>query len=147
MIRNKLIIIMCVFNLIIPSAAFAGDVMPQGTVLSQESYVFTIEEATRLLKRIEELEAKEVELNKYKQLEELRLKQIDLYKLNLDYSQAQVDRYAGLLDTNSELIQRYQKRNEIQYWENFGYLALGITLTVGAFLAADAITDHMESTR
>tara|TARA_Y100000287_G_scaffold116222_1_gene93337 strand:+ start:4440 stop:4883 length:444 start_codon:yes stop_codon:yes gene_type:complete len=146
-IKNSLIIFMCIFNLIVPSTAFAGDVVPKGTVLSQESYVFTIDEATKLLKRIEELEAKEVELNKYKQLEELRVKQIDLYKLNLDYSQAQVDRYAGLLDTNSELIQRYQKRSEIQYWENFGYLALGITLTVGAFLAADAITDHMESTR
>ena len=138
---------MCILNLIVPNAAFAGDIMPQGTVLPQESYVFTIDEATRLLKRIEELEAKETELNKYKQLEALRLKQIDLYKINLDYSQAQVDRYAGLLDTNTDLIQRYQKRNEIQHWENFGYLALGITLTVGAFLAADAVTDHMESTR
>ena len=49
-----------------PQICYAGDIVPAGTELTEESYVFTVEEATALLKRIEDLEAKEVELEKYK---------------------------------------------------------------------------------
>ena len=45
-----------------PSASWAGDVIKAGTTLEEDSYVFTIEEATNLLQRIEELEVKEKEL-------------------------------------------------------------------------------------
>ncbi len=147
MIFKKILsVFICIVIATTSSVAFAGDIKPKGTVLEEESYVFTIDEATRLLKRIEELETKEVELNKYKLLESLRLQQIDLYKVNLEYSQAQNQRYIGLLDTNQDLIDRYNKRDRMQTWENVGFLALGITLTIGAFLVADSITDHMEST-
>lgn len=139
-------IFMCTVLLVFPQAALAGDIVPKGTVLEQESYVFTIDEATRLLKRIEELEAKEKELEGYVKLESLRLQQIDLYKVNLEYSQSQNLRYMNLLNTNQDLLDKYNKRDQLQTWENMGFLALGITLTIGAFLAADAITDHMEST-
>jgi hypothetical protein len=129
-----------------PQICYAGDIVPAGTELTEESYVFTVEEATALLKRIEDLEAKEVELEKYKDLEAIRLRQIDLYKLNLDYSEAQVNRYMELGNINQDLIDRYNKRDRLQTLENLGFLTLGIALTVGSFLAADAITDHMEST-
>ena len=128
-----------------PTISWAGDIVPAGTELTEDSYVFTIEEATNLLNRIEELEAKEVELTKYVELESLRLHQIDLYKLNMDYSRTQIDRYMQLNQTNQDLIDRYNKRDRLQTWENIGFLALGMTLTVGAFLAADAITDQMEA--
>jgi hypothetical protein len=143
-LRRILPALICIFALVSSGTAIAGDVKPKGTVLTEESYVFTIDEATRLLKRVEALEAKELELNKYKGLEALRLKQIGLYKLNLDLSQTQNTRYIDLLGTNQDLLDRYSKRDRLQTWENFGYLALGITLTVGAFFAADAITDQME---
>ncbi len=142
---SKVTVFVCIFTLVVPSFAFAGDIKPKGTVLEAESYVFTIDEATRLLKRIEELEAKEKELIRYKELETLRLQQIDLYKINLDYSQSQNQRYINLLDTNQDLLDKYNRRDRLQTWENVGFLALGITLTIGAFLAADAITDHMET--
>ena len=113
-------------------------------MLTEKSYVFTIDEATRLLKRLEELETKEKQLNSYVKLESLRLKQIDLYKINLDYSQGQNLRYIGLINTQGDLLEKYNKRDRLQTWENFGYLALGITLTIGAFFATDAIIDSME---
>ena len=141
----KITAFICIALLAFPNFALAGDIKPKGTVLESESYVFTIDEATRLLKRIEELEAKEKELVKYKELEALRLQQIDLYKINLDYSQSQNLRYMNLLDTNQNLLDKYNRRDRLQTWENVGFLALGITLTIGAFLAADAITDHMET--
>ena len=141
---KRLSVVVCIFALILPSVAIAGDVKPEGHVLTEKSYVFTIEEATKLLKRIEELELKEQELTRYKSLELLRVKQIDLYKINLDYSQAQNTRYMGLIGTQSELLEKYNKRDRLQTWENIGYLALGITLTLGAFFATDAIIDNME---
>jgi len=128
-----------------PSISWAGDIIPAGTELAEDSYVFTIKEATNLLNRIEELEAKEQELERYIQLEALRVSQIDLYKLNLDYSQTQMERYAQLSMTSQNLIDRYNRRDRLQTWENIGFLSLGIALTVGAFLGADAITDHMET--
>jgi hypothetical protein len=142
--KKTLPALICIFALILPSVAMAGDIKPEGHVLTEKSYVFTIDEATRLLKRLEELEAKEKQLNSYVRLEGLRLKQIDLFKINLDYSQAQNTRYIGLIGTQSDLLEKYNKRDRFQTWENFGYLALGITLTIGAFFAADAITDSME---
>lgn len=135
----------CIFTLLLPNPAIAGDIKPKGTVLEEESYVFTIDEATRLLRRVEELEAREKELYKFKELETLRLQQIDLYKINLDYSQSQNQRYIGLLNTNQDLLDKYNRRDRLQTWENIGFLALGMSLTIGAFLAADAITDHMET--
>ena len=145
-ILNQFISMAVIVSIIFaPSISWAGDVVPAGTELTEDSYVFTIEEATALLTRVEELEAKELELNKYKELEALRLQQIDLYKLNLDYSQSQMERYAQLNITNQNLIDRYNKRDRLQTWENIGFLALGMALTVGAFVAADAITDQMEA--
>lgn len=129
-----------------PTLAYAGEVMPEGTTLTEESYVFTIEEATELMQRLDDLEVKEKELEQYRELEEVRLQQIDLFKINLDYSQQQIDRYMAINDMNQDLIDRYNKRDRLQTWENIGFLALGMSLTVGAFLAADAITDHMETT-
>jgi hypothetical protein len=142
--KQIFITFICILSLIAPSVAMAGDIKPEGHVLTEKSYVFTIDEATRLLKRLEELESKEKQLNSYVRLETLRLKQIDLYKINLDYSQGQNIRYMGLINTQGELLDKYNKRDRLQTWENIGYLALGISLTIGAFFAADAIIDSME---
>jgi len=56
-----------------------------------------------------------------------------------------MERYAQLNITNQDLIDRYNKRDRLQTWENIGFLALGMALTVGAFIGADAITDQMET--
>ncbi len=143
--NNFIITSFFVIGITLPNVSFAGEIMPEGTELAEESYVFTIEEATALLARIEELEAKEKKLDMYLQLEEVRMQQIDLYKLNLDYSQEQINRYSNLMVTNQDLIDRYNKRDRLQTWENVGFLALGIGLTVSAFLVADSVTDHMET--
>jgi hypothetical protein len=127
-----------------PNISWAGDVVKAGTTLEEDSYVFTIDEATALLNRIEELEAKELELDRYRELEVLRVQQIDLYKLNLDYSQSQVDRYAHLTVINQDLLDKYNRRDRFQTLENIGFLSLGIAITIAAFVGADAITDQME---
>jgi|TARA_R110001583_G_scaffold16234_18_gene66336 hypothetical protein len=124
--------------------AIAGEVMPAGTQLEEDSYVFSIEEATRLLERVEELEAKEDALNKYVELDILRDQQIDLYRINLNYTQTQLGYYIDLSHTNQDLIDRYDRRNRYHWLENLGFLALGIGLSTASFVVADNITDQME---
>ena len=62
MIKRIIVTFICIFAITFSNIALAGDIKPEGHVLTEKSYVFTIEEATKLLKRIEELEAKEKEL-------------------------------------------------------------------------------------
>ena len=138
------ILLMCVF-LGNPTIAVAGDIVAAGTTLESDSYVFTIEEATNLLQRIEELEVKEQELEQYTALDSIRTQQIDLYKINLDYTRSQLTYYIEIESLNQDLISRYNKRSRFHTLENIGFMTLGIGLTIGAFLAADSITDHMET--
>ena len=133
------------FLILPPKSTIAGEVVPAGTTLEKESYVFTIDEATRLLQRVEELEIKEKKLEQYILLDSVRTQQIDLYKYNLDLTRGQLDSYVKMQAIDQDLIDRYNKRNRFQTLENVGFLALGISLTIGAFLAADSITDHMET--
>ena len=128
--------------LLIP-VAHAGDIIQKGTVLEEDSYVFTIEEATRLLNRVDELEKKEEALQKYIQLDEIRTRQVDLYKLNLDYTSTQLDYYIDLSHTNQSLIDRYSKRKRYDTIENIGFLVLGVALTTTSFIVTDNIIDGM----
>ena len=137
---------MIVFTLVMmPSLSYAGDIVPAGTTLEQESYVFTIDEATRLLQRVEELGLKERQLELYIALESLRSRQIGLYEYNLELSRTQLNNYRDMQALDQNLIDRYNKRSRFQTLENVGFLSLGIALTIGAFLAADSVTDHMEA--
>ena len=133
------------FLILPPKIAIAGDIVPAGTTLEEESYVFTIDEATRLLQRVEELEVKEKKLEQYILLDSVRTQQIDLYQYNLSLTRSQLDSYIKMQAIDQDLLDRYNKRNRFQTLENVGFLALGISLTIGAFLAADSVTDHMET--
>lgn len=142
---NYLFSLIICFNLIFTPAANAGEIVAAGETLTEESYVFTVEEATSLMQRIQELEAKEAELEKYKELEEVRLKQIDLYKLNEEFYLTQIDRYNKLDSTNQELIQRYQRRDKLSSLERAGYFVLGVGLSFGAISAANAIVSNQNA--
>jgi hypothetical protein len=123
------------------SSARAGDVMPAGTVLESESYVFTIEEATALLSRVEELEVKEMELERYIALDEIRTQQIDLYKINIDSTREQLSYHIELAVTHQELINHYNRRNRFNTWENAGFFVLGMGMSYGSFMIADSIAN------
>lgn len=119
--------------------------MPAGTVLGQESYVFTVGEATALKAQIEGLErdlaASTLELDKYKELEAIRLQQLDVYILSEGFYLQQIDGYKELQALDRGLLDKYRKRDRLQTIENVGFLSLGIVLTIGSFLLADATTD------
>ena len=136
---NYLFSLFICFSLVLAPVANAGEIVEAGTTLSEESYVFTIEEATSLMQRLEELEAKEVELDKYKELEQVRLSQIDLYKLNEEFYLTQIDRYKQIDLTNQRLIDRYQRRDRFSGLEKAGFFVLGMGISFGAISAANAI--------
>ena len=133
------------FFILTPNEAHAGDIMPEGTVLAQESYVFTVDEAKDLLKRIEDLEKKEEKLNYYIELEAIRDEKYRLTEANIDLYKFQISEYQNIVTANTLELNRLHKRDKNRWLENYGMLFLGMAITTGTFLAADAINDHMES--
>lgn len=132
-------------SFIVISPCYAGDIMTKGTVLSEDSYVFSIDEATDLLNRIEELEKKEQQLDLYIELDLLQKEKERMYQSNIDLYSFQITEYQNIMRINQDEILRLEKRNKYRWLENYGMLAIGIGLTIGAFVTADHITDHMES--
>ena len=127
-----------------PGSTLAGDVMPSGTVLEEDSYVFTIEEATELLRRVEELEKKEEQLNYYLELEPIHEQKFTLYQSNIDLYKFQVTEYQHILNISQLEIDRLHKRQKWRWLENYGMLFIGVAITTSSFLIADAVTDHMQ---
>ena len=133
------------FSLIFSNIALAGEVAPEGTVLTEDSYVFTIEEATALMQRVQELEGKELELERYKELEAVRQNQIDLFTVNEEFYTLQIERYKQLDLTNQDLINRYQRRDRLQGIESAGFFVLGMAITFGSIAAANAIVANQSN--
>lgn len=132
-------------TLILSPCAYAGEIVPAGTELSEESYVFTIEEAADLMQRLQELEQKEKELEKYKELEQVRLQQIDLFKLNEGFYTTQIDRYKQIDLTNQKLIEKYQRRDKLNSLEKAGFFVLGLGIAFGSISAANAIVANQNA--
>jgi SPX domain protein involved in polyphosphate accumulation len=127
---------------LIAPTAYAGEILPAGSRLSEESYVFTIDEATSLMERLKELEEKEKELVKLRELEQIRIKQIDLFKSNEEYYNLQIDRYKELDLNNQKIINKYQKRNQFSELERAGTFILGFGLAFGSIYAADKLNSN-----
>jgi hypothetical protein len=123
------------------SQVFAGDIMPKDTVLEEESYVFSIEEASGLLRRIEELEVKEKQLEYYIQLDSITKQKIRLHESNVDLFNYQISEYDRIIQLNSSEINRLHKRARFSELEKFGMLVLGMALTTTGFIVVDQITD------
>jgi vacuolar-type H+-ATPase subunit I/STV1 len=144
-IVNYLFSLILCLTLIAAPCARAGEIMQAGSELPRESYVFTIEEATDLMRRIEELEAKEKELDKYKELEDIRVRQIDLFKINEEFYASQIDRYKEIDLTNQKIIEKYRRRDKLSGLEKAGFFVLGMGLAFGSISAANAIVANQNS--
>ena len=142
--RSKVVAFSLIFLLTFTSA-FAGERLPKGYTLDVDSYVFTIDEATRLMDRIKMLEQIEKELDEQKKLVNIQGKQIDLFKLNERSKNDQLKYYADLSGINHRLLKRYEDRSDINSWTKMGYLTLGVAITVGAFILAGSVIDSSSS--
>jgi hypothetical protein len=141
MLKKSLVCFLSVIFMVSSSQVFAGDIMPKDTVLEEESYVFSIEEASGLLRRIEELEVKEKQLEYYIQLDSITKQKIRLHESNVDLFNYQISEYDRIIQLNSSEINRLHKRARFSELEKFGMLVLGMALTTTGFIVVDQITD------
>ena len=140
--QRKLISLLSLILFLFSPNVFAGDVLPAGTVLEEDSYVFTIEEATSLLQRVEELEKKEESLNYYIDLDALSRQKFTLYESNIDLLNFQITEYNNIVQLNGRELERMHKRARLNWLENYGMLILGAVITTTGFIIVDQITDN-----
>tara|TARA_X000000950_G_scaffold61762_1_gene75296 strand:- start:26102 stop:26536 length:435 start_codon:yes stop_codon:yes gene_type:complete len=138
--KIKILIFSLIFSFSF-SPAIAGEKLPKGYTLNVDSYVFTIDEATRLMERIKYLEKIEKELVEQKKLVVIQGRQIDLFKLNEQHKNDQIKYYSDLAGINHKLLKKYEDRSDINSWTKMGYLTLGVAITVGAFILAGSVID------
>lgn len=133
-----------IFLIIFTSIASAGDEMKAGSVLKQNSYVFSIEEAEKLKIKIEDLEKKEKLLEQYKILDDLKIQQINLLKNSIQIKDSQIDLYQKIILEKDEQISLIKKSKNKQFLNGAAIFGAGILFTSFSVYAADKLDDSIE---
>lgn len=130
--------------LLLMAPAYAGDEMKAGTVLKQDSYVFSIEEAERLRVKIEDLEKKEKLLEQYKILDGLKTQQNDLLKASIEIKANQIVLYREVIVEKDKQIDLIEKRKNKHLLNSAAIFGAGILFTSLSIYAADQLDDSIE---
>jgi transcription initiation factor IIF auxiliary subunit len=124
--------------------AYAADEMRSGSVLKQDSYVFSIEEAERLKSRIEDLEKKEKLLEQYKILDSLKSQQNDLLKLSIQIKDDQIILYKDIIVEKEKQNDLIKKQKNKLFLNGAAIFGAGILFTSLSIYAADQLDDSIE---
>ena len=125
--------------------AVAGDEMKEGTVLKQDSYVFSIDEAEKLKIRVEDLEKKEQLLEQYKILDSLKIQQTDLLKNSLDIKDGQINLYKEIILEKDDQLSLIKKKHNTQLLNNMVLFGAGVLFTGLSIYAADKLDDSIDN--
>jgi len=128
--------------LIIINPASAGEVMKKGTVLVEDSYVFTIDEAKGLTQEIARLEKI---IKEYKELDEVTTDKFSQAESLIKIKDLQITQYKGLHELDTGRIRKLERRSALTGAERWGLVIAGVGLTIGAVLIADKIDDAVET--
>jgi len=131
-------------ELLFVGSMLAGDQLPAKTVLQRESYVMSIEEATKLKARIEDLEKKEKLLGQYVILNELLEKQSGYYKKNIEFQDLQIKKYESLMDSKDDQIKILLKQESSSFAKKIILFGSGVLMTAGSIYVADKLDDSIE---
>jgi hypothetical protein len=130
------------------SLAFAGDRLPAGTILSEESYVFSIEEANRIRLEIETLEAslrnKEEIIKEYEELDRNQAEKFQLLNDKFILKEEQIKEYKSWLTIEQARTAQLEKKTKFWKFERWGFLLLGVGITTGSILIADQVDDFID---
>ena len=144
---KRLLAALIFFSLIF-SPVYAGQPLPAGAVLQEDSYVFTIEDAKKLMLKIEEMEktieVQEEKIKLYENLDENLSGQIVQLEDLIGIKDLQLDEYKNLHQLDIDRLGQLERRNNISNVERWGLFGLGIGVTIGAVLIADKIDDAVE---
>lgn len=114
------------------SLAFASEEMKAGDVLTQDSYVFSMDEIARLQDRISELEEKEKKLDLYISLVQEYEKKDSLVSLSDDYKNKYIENLKSINDNNQLIIDAYNRKDKFSTLEKYSYFALGVGFAYGS---------------
>ncbi len=131
--------------LIFLSNAHAADEMKAGSILKEDSYVFTIKEAETLKEKIEELEKKEKILEQYIELDSLKTKQSDLLKISIDLKDQQIVLYKDIITEKDNQIEIIKKQKNKDFLNGAVIFTAGILFTGLSVYAADQLDDSIEN--
>lgn len=139
----NLIIVICItFSLVFSPIATAGDPMPAGTVLEEDSYVFTIEEAQDLKHELETLENKAEVLEKLNVVLSLQIEEYDGLS---DLKDRKVSTALELAEIHKVEVERLERDKKFTSIKVIGGFVLGAVFMGGSIYLGDRIGDSMES--
>lgn len=144
----KILVLISLLN-IITLPAYAGERLPAGTVLSEESYVFSIEEANKMKILIEslekELDKKNKVIEQYKELDAVQQEQFELQNNTIFLLEERITKHKAWHEVDAKRIKSLEKRDKFSQVEKWGLFTGGVAITVAAILVADKIDDHLEN--
>jgi len=139
--------VLLITSLLIPINAFAGERVPAGTVLQEESYIFTIEEAKAIKEEIESLENA---LKKEKAKAELlslladnREKQVVDLNSIISFKDQQLNISREINIQDAERLAKIYKQQNLTKLERVGIFIGGAIFTGTAIYLADKVDDKL----
>ncbi len=127
--------------------ASASEQKKAGTVLNQDSMVFSVEEAKDLQKYISKIEIDNINKDELiiglKQLIENKSEQIANFEEFLLNKEEQLKIYKDLRSLDQEYIKKIEKKNNFKKLEVIGAFTGGAVLTTALMILADQIDDKI----
>lgn len=135
------------FFMFLSSPVSAGERMPEGSILTEESYVFSVDEAKEIMETIEKLEfdvkKKDELISLHENLDEVNKKQkIELEEL-LKIRDDQITSYKDWVNSDAQRIRSLERQQKVTKFERWGFFALGIVVTGGTFIVVDKLDDKV----
>lgn len=127
------------FFVLLVSICFGSEIMSEGEVLTEDSVVFSVDEAEKLKSRILELEKKEKDLEVYKDLYSLEQDKCEVYSESIDLFKIKEKTYLEMNEEYKSIIAQKERRLRLNGYENVGYFALGAVTIVGSFYMTSSI--------
>jgi hypothetical protein len=144
-VLQTLMLIMISFALVFSPVAQSAEFMESGSVLVEDSMVFSIEEADALRIRIEGLENTELKVEALTELVDVQEREIVTLEELLEIKDYQIDEWQDLSQTHQDRVEKMERREKFNTLENVGWLILGVAVTGGAIYLGDQIGDSMEN--
>lgn len=117
----------------------ASEKMEKGSILKEDSIVFSVGEAEKMKARILELEEKERRLDIYEDLYGIEKEKFKSCSESIDLFAIKEKNYSDMLNDYSIIVKEKDKQLRINKYENAGYFVLGATFIVGSFYMTKSI--------
>lgn len=128
-------IVKILFVSIFISTAYAGEIIPEGGIVTNDSYVFEINKAKELMTWIDFLEQENKKnsllLGKYELLEENYKQQISLLNDTIESYKSNQKSYEQLREIDLDKIKQLEKTQKLNKVKNYLLFAAGFTTAMG----------------